>query len=72
MVPKGSRNFSKQFGRGIKMERKRENGLMQKRYELEIFFLLSQNIHPLFMRLLELFSFYFSPFLALSLYFETD
>jgi hypothetical protein len=38
MVPKGSRNFSKQFGRGIKMERKRENGLMQKDMNLKYFF----------------------------------
>jgi hypothetical protein len=31
MAPKELRNFSKQFGRGVRMERKRENGLTQKR-----------------------------------------
>jgi hypothetical protein len=31
------RNFSKKFGRGVKMERKRENGLTQKYLKLKYF-----------------------------------
>jgi hypothetical protein len=37
MVPKESRNFSKQFGRGVKMKRKRQNGLTQKDLKLKYF-----------------------------------
>jgi hypothetical protein len=37
MVPKESRIFSKQFGRRVKMERKKENGLAQEDLKLECF-----------------------------------
>jgi hypothetical protein len=53
MDPKESRNFSKQFRERVKMERGRENGLIQKDLKLKYFY-LSKNIHPFIMRLLEL------------------
>jgi hypothetical protein len=78
MDPKESRNFSKQFRERVKMERGRENGLIQKDLKLKYFY-LSKNIHPFIMRLLELslsltlffntFSFLFLSFSAPSLYF---
>jgi hypothetical protein len=48
MVPKESKNVSKQFRERVKMERERES-THAKRFEVEMF-LLSKDIHPFIMR----------------------
>jgi hypothetical protein len=57
MVPKELGFFSKQFRIRVKAERKREKMDSHKNIWSSNIFLLSRNIHPFFMRLLELFSF---------------